>query len=562
MKTITFYSYKGGVGRTLTAANFALYLAKLGNKVSVLDFDLGAPGLDSKLDIEIPPGHPGLLDYILQFQATGDNPGTLEDLALRIPIESNKSASGIRFIPAGDYNSPEYPNKLSSLDWSMIFSGEREGVAFFQEFLRRVGTDLGADYLIVDSRTGISEIGGLCTQQLADEVVMLTSLSKESIKVTKRIAELIRRSEVARTLGKTVDVKIVVSRIPRMEDLLGFRRWCCETFGIEDSKLFMLFSYPALEVSEFLAIHAPSREEDLVADYVQLFYGLDVELASQSIKDEIDEVTLGMLAQEPEEAERRILELASLYPDSDVYRTVMRFFRLRDNTEMTRKFGLKLLDRLPNDPDGEAILVKSYLDEFEEEGLSRADLDVATKVIEPIWSRGELGLEAAIAYADMLEQLERFSECLAVGMKIIDEDGLSDDQLARVRGLAATSAFRSGERDLAAYFVEGIPRTELVGPLALVAVETAHDNNNPDQAFALAKELLELQLEPDLLRLANSVAIELDRKEELITFIKQNLRNTPHSRRLIGTQRFMSVLRELGMEEAILSEIEGPRRGR
>ncbi len=42
------YSYKGGVGRTLAAANFAVYLAKLGQKTVVIDFDLEAPGMDSK----------------------------------------------------------------------------------------------------------------------------------------------------------------------------------------------------------------------------------------------------------------------------------------------------------------------------------------------------------------------------------------------------------------------------------------------------------------------------------------------------------------------------------
>jgi hypothetical protein len=40
MRVITFYSYKGGVGRTLAAANFALYLAKLGQRTVVIDFDL------------------------------------------------------------------------------------------------------------------------------------------------------------------------------------------------------------------------------------------------------------------------------------------------------------------------------------------------------------------------------------------------------------------------------------------------------------------------------------------------------------------------------------------
>ena len=43
MKTFTFYSYKGGVGRTLALANFAKYAVNRGFKVVLLDFDLEAP---------------------------------------------------------------------------------------------------------------------------------------------------------------------------------------------------------------------------------------------------------------------------------------------------------------------------------------------------------------------------------------------------------------------------------------------------------------------------------------------------------------------------------------
>ena len=43
---VTFYSYKGGVGRTMAMANVAALLARKGRKVVMLDFDLEAPGLD------------------------------------------------------------------------------------------------------------------------------------------------------------------------------------------------------------------------------------------------------------------------------------------------------------------------------------------------------------------------------------------------------------------------------------------------------------------------------------------------------------------------------------
>lgn len=45
-KVITFYSYKGGVGRTMALANVSVILAKWGHKVLVVDWDLEAPGLE------------------------------------------------------------------------------------------------------------------------------------------------------------------------------------------------------------------------------------------------------------------------------------------------------------------------------------------------------------------------------------------------------------------------------------------------------------------------------------------------------------------------------------
>src|SRR5436309_1697080 len=42
---VTFYSYKGGVGRSRALANTAYQLARSGKRVLCVDFDLEAPGL-------------------------------------------------------------------------------------------------------------------------------------------------------------------------------------------------------------------------------------------------------------------------------------------------------------------------------------------------------------------------------------------------------------------------------------------------------------------------------------------------------------------------------------
>jgi MinD-like ATPase involved in chromosome partitioning or flagellar assembly len=296
MRTITFYSYKGGVGRTLAAANFALYLAKLGHRTVIMDFDLDAPGVDSKLpNFELPQGQAGLVDYILEFQRTGINEKKASEICIQVPFNHSIENSNLWLIAAGDYLDGDYAKKLGELNWDLIFPPERNGVPFFQAFLQKIEDELQPDFVIVDSRTGISEIGGLCTQQLADEVVLLTSLNSESQNMTRRIGELIRRSAIATALKKSIDVKVVVSRVPEPKNIGPFKTKLSEIFGVSEEALFFVFSRPHLELEEYLAIESPFRDEDLVADYVRLFYGLNIAIANSNIKSEIEETVKNLL---------------------------------------------------------------------------------------------------------------------------------------------------------------------------------------------------------------------------------------------------------------------------
>ena len=63
MFIVTFYSYKGGVGRTLALVNTASRLAAKGKSVFVLDFDLEAPGIDAFNLWSDGQPHQGIVEY-------------------------------------------------------------------------------------------------------------------------------------------------------------------------------------------------------------------------------------------------------------------------------------------------------------------------------------------------------------------------------------------------------------------------------------------------------------------------------------------------------------------
>ena len=86
MKTITFYSYKGGAGRTLLLVNTAYYLAGAGKRVVMIDFDLEAPGLHQKFDFKGTP---------TRCRGNWINPGTALWERL-VPVVSICSSSGRR----------------------------------------------------------------------------------------------------------------------------------------------------------------------------------------------------------------------------------------------------------------------------------------------------------------------------------------------------------------------------------------------------------------------------------------------------------------------------------
>jgi cellulose biosynthesis protein BcsQ len=170
---ITFYSYKGGVGRSMALANTGIVLAQWGYNILVVDFDLEAPGLENFfhrfLDLPAVRDRRGVVDFLCDYlnDKTDISPDFWKDDT--IPIRLPKTPGRLELWIAGIQDENYFKN-VRRLDFPELYSKKNAG-----PLIESLRTELKKkyDFVLVDSRTGLTDIGGICTIQLPDSIVLL-----------------------------------------------------------------------------------------------------------------------------------------------------------------------------------------------------------------------------------------------------------------------------------------------------------------------------------------------------------------------------------------------------
>jgi tetratricopeptide (TPR) repeat protein len=238
---VTFYSFKGGTGRTMALANVGWILASQGLRVLVVDWDLEAPGLHRYyhpllVDPEL-HATDGLIDLLRAYarqalpSASGptgqspaawlDEPGRLDGyicgLALDLP-----PGGRLDFLPAGRQNAA-YAAAVTSFKWSSFYHGRdiRGG-----EFLRglRERWARSYDYVLIDSRTGVSDTSGICTVLMPDTVVDCFTFSAQNIRGGADAARAIAEAEERAIRVLPVPMRVEDAEQERLEAGRDFAR--------------------------------------------------------------------------------------------------------------------------------------------------------------------------------------------------------------------------------------------------------------------------------------------------------------------------------------------------
>jgi tetratricopeptide (TPR) repeat protein/MinD-like ATPase involved in chromosome partitioning or flagellar assembly len=238
-KIITFYSYKGGTGRSMALANVAWILASNGKRVLALDWDLEAPGLHTYF-------HPflmdkgltdsdGVIDFVIDFSIEAMTPSETDVqvsdgeewytpqaniLRYAAALDWDFGNGGVLdFVPAGRQGL-SYSTRVNSFDWQDFY--DRLGGGVFIETAKEKMRET-YDYILIDSRTGVSDTSGICTVQMPDVLVVCFTLNNQSIEGAAAVANSVH--EQRQESGPQVQVFPVPMRIENAEQEKLNLRW-------------------------------------------------------------------------------------------------------------------------------------------------------------------------------------------------------------------------------------------------------------------------------------------------------------------------------------------------
>ncbi len=216
MKTIFFYSFKGGVGRTQLLLNVAKYLTEKRNKkIAIVDFDLYAPGLSYLAKFkptEEKKNQQYLVEYLFNLFSNKDK-----------NIYSEKINDNLTLIPATNpKNMPAYHkalNNLSEYTYGIKESAEHRDTeisTFADKIAEHLTREISKidefDYIFYDGRTGITEVSDILFSKEIDLKVIVSSFNKQNINGIKSMLDMLSEQEQKHSIMRVLSPKPIGDR--------------------------------------------------------------------------------------------------------------------------------------------------------------------------------------------------------------------------------------------------------------------------------------------------------------------------------------------------------------
>jgi len=196
----------------MALVNTAAELALRGRRVLVVDFDLEAPGLDSFNLLKPSRQVPGIIDFINDYLETGQVPEVNRFLGECLNI--GEEGGSLTLMPSG--SSKVYAKIFNQISWDSLYR-LHEGYLLFEDLKAQWKQTVNPDYVLIDSRTGYTDVGGICTRQLPNAVVALFFPNEQNLRGLISVVRDIR-FENESSQNKNIDLHFVMSNVPDLDD--------------------------------------------------------------------------------------------------------------------------------------------------------------------------------------------------------------------------------------------------------------------------------------------------------------------------------------------------------
>ncbi|HUU90081.1 MAG TPA: division plane positioning ATPase MipZ [Phycisphaerae bacterium] len=366
MRTVAFYSFKGGTGKSLAAANMAVCLSRLGKHCAVVDLDFDCPTLHLKFEnlCDHAPGAGGVVDFVRSH--TKGDPWTgwnsvklvssrkaqkpLSDFTYPVP-QRGADLGTIHLIAAGDYiHQEEYLASVASPVWTMLFASDvglgvgaftakqaSQCERFLESFKEQV-SDLSPEpeYFLLDLRSGFGPLSRTTIRLWADVVAVFLASNVESVSI---LSGMLREMQAWFDGPLTYEAVVpVLTRTPMTLETgrgVEVKQTILSMLSLQEDELYYLHSDRDVEMFEHLRLGLSHMPHNclLSHEYVRLFARLMLpakEYAGQDVTEQVDEmaraikssIKLGQFVQWKDRVFRLETERGALINPSDNARNV------------------------------------------------------------------------------------------------------------------------------------------------------------------------------------------------------------------------------------------------
>jgi cellulose biosynthesis protein BcsQ len=343
--------------------------------------DLEAPGIHYKFFGDAAgkiKGTKGVVDYINYYLNENIPPPDIEPYLLRYN-------ENISIMPSGDVTSDDYWQNLSRVNWhALLYDKESSGIKLLVDMLERIKnySDNGNkyDFILIDSRAGITPLSGLCASLLGDVLAVFFSASHESLDGTRQMLKKILDTKNTDNLPNTPIIS-VLTRFEMYDDneheeafIHNKFDYLCRNINPTQIKRCVIHSNREIERNERVIYNMEeiTKENDLPIDApIQLYYLrffsalIDDNLVSKRAEILLNNlVHSSKLLNDPEKIQSEVESLASVYPNKQVLEQLIKFYIMRNINSLDLEKFITTLTRFYNAGGSNDYFDSYYINAF------------------------------------------------------------------------------------------------------------------------------------------------------------------------------------------------------